>query len=263
MSLGEILSLKGVRPLSMLTCYDYLTAQILAKTDIDIILVGDSVAQVVHGHPSTLPATLEMMALHTESVRRGAPEKFIVSDLPFGTFQISQEDATRAAVRLLKAGANAIKLEGCLGIEETIKHLVLMGIPVVGHLGLTPQSFNQIGYKVQGKTIESVRRLKEESLALEQLGASLVVLECLPTQLASDITQQLKIPTIGIGAGPGCDGQVLVITDLLGLSSGHQPKFVKNYADSLEWVTAAINAYIDEVRQQKFPSAEHSYGSTI
>jgi 3-methyl-2-oxobutanoate hydroxymethyltransferase len=216
--------------ISMITCYDYTSALILSDTTIDCLLVGDSVAMTMHGYKDTLSATLEMMHFHTSAVSRGAGNKFIVSDLPFMTYRKSLSKNVSAAQHLIQAGAHAVKLEGVVGNEKLIRHLTESGIPVMGHLGLTPQFINVLGgYKVQGKTHESAEHLKADALLLQQSGCFAVVLECVPINVAKEISELLAIPTIGIGAGPYTDGQVLVFQDLLGLNPSFKPKFVKAF----------------------------------
>jgi len=245
------------RALTLVTAYDAAMARIVAQSEVDAILVGDSVAMVVHGLPSTVHATLDMMVAHTAAVRRGAPDRVIVSDMPFTTFRRGPAEAVRAAGALLQAGATAVKLEGVAGHEDVVQHLVGSGIPVMGHLGLTPQSVNQLGgYRLQGRSEHEAQRLRDEAAKLAELGAFSLVLECVPEALATDITQQLEIPTIGIGAGPGCAGQVLVLTDLLGLDPTFRPKFSRRYADGHGIVLTALNQYARDVRAARFPARE-------
>ena len=248
--------------ITMVTCYDYTSGLILDKTSTDCLLVGDSLAMTMHGHPTTVQATIDMMALHTAAVARGAKSKFIVSDLPFLAYRKSLSDNMNAVQALMQAGAHAVKLEGTAGNTGFIQHLADSGVPVMGHLGLTPQSVHQLGgYSVQGKTDEDAKRLLEDALALQQAGCFALVLECVPSALAKKITQQLKIATIGIGAGPDTDGQVLVFQDLLGLNTEFKPKFVKQFADGAALFTNAIEEYNQEVRKGAFPDAAHSFGS--
>ncbi|MBE7539182.1 MAG: 3-methyl-2-oxobutanoate hydroxymethyltransferase [Opitutaceae bacterium] len=245
------------RPIVMTTAYDAAMARIVAASEADAILVGDSAAMVVHGLPSTVHATLEMMVLHTAAVRRGAPDRVIVADMPFLTFRHGKTVATRAAGALMQAGATALKLEGVAGHEDVILHLVGSGIPVMGHLGLTPQSVNQIGgYRLQGRSEAEAARLLADARRLEELGAFSLVLECVPAALAADITGRLRIPTIGIGAGGGTSGQVLVLNDLLGLDAGFRPRFARRYLDGHGAVLAAINEYARDVRGARFPARE-------
>ena len=247
--------------ITMVTCYDYTSAAILNKTTTDCLLVGDSLAMTMHGFQTTVSATTEMMALHTAAVARGAKDKFIIGDLPFLAYRKSLADNINAVQALMQAGAHAVKLEGVAGNAGLISHLIESGVPVMGHIGLTPQFVNMLGgYHVQGKTDESAKRLKEEARALQDAGCFALVLECVPTPLAAEITRELKIATIGIGAGNGTDGQVLVFQDLLGLNTDFKPKFVKKFLNGAELFTGAIEDYNDAVRQGGFPDAEHSFG---
>lgn len=248
--------------ITMVTCYDYTSGVILNKTDIDSLLVGDSLAMTMHGFRDTLSATVEMMAMHTAAVVRGAKDKFIVCDLPFLSYRSSLNENIAAVRAVMQAGAHAVKLEGASGNAEFISHLVGSGVPVMGHLGLTPQFINQLGgYKVQGKTDESAKRLLEESLVLEDAGCFALVLECVPSAVAAKISKKLNIPTIGIGAGVETDGQVLVFQDLLGLNTDFKPKFVKHYLNGAELFSTALNAYNKEVKEGVFPGKEHSFQS--
>jgi len=241
----------------MVTAYDVLQARVVAESEIDAILVGDSVAMVVHGHPSTVHATVEMMCLHTAAVRRGAPGKFVGADMPFLSHRAGRDAAVQAAGSLIQAGASAVKIEGSTGHEDVIAHLVGSGIPVMGHVGLTPQSVNQLGgHRIQGKTPEAAARLRAEVRSLADLGAFACVLECVPADLAACITRESSIPTIGIGAGPATSGQVLVITDLLGLDSRFRPSFARRYLDGYAACLNALNHYAQDVREARFPSPE-------
>jgi 3-methyl-2-oxobutanoate hydroxymethyltransferase len=245
----------------MLTCYDYTSACIVQDSDVDVILVGDSAAMVMHGYGTTIPADIEMMCGHIESVARGTKNKFIVGDMPFLSFRQSRTDNMRAVASVMKAGAHAIKLEGIEGNAETIAHIVKSGVPVMGHLGLTPQSVNQLGgFRVQGRGDAAAEKLKAEALACEQAGCFALVLECVPDALAAEVTQLLKIPTIGIGAGAGTDGQVLVMQDLLGLSGDFKPKFVRKYVDGRAVLLEAFNAFASDVKSGQFPANDESYG---
>lgn len=247
------------RKIAMLTCYDAALAQIFSQTDVDCLLVGDSVAMVCHGFPSTIYATMEMMALHTEAVRRGDPSAFIIADMPFTSFRKTLADTVENARRLMVAGANAVKIEGIDGHADHIAHLVQSGIPVMGHLGLVPQSVNTLGgYKVQGKEDAAAADMLRQARALEKAGAFAIVLECVPTKLAQEITQALSIPTIGIGAGNLCDGQVLVWQDMTGLMPS-TPKFVRRYMEVGTEIGKAANRYVAEVKESSFPSATESY----
>jgi 3-methyl-2-oxobutanoate hydroxymethyltransferase len=248
---------RELRPIVMLAAYDALMARLIATSEADAILVGDSVAMVVHGHSSTVHATLDMMQLHVAAVRRGAAEICVVADLPFLTVRRGLAAATEAAGVLMQAGATAVKIEGVTGHEDVITHLIGSGIPVMGHLGLTPQSVHQLGgYRVQGRAPADAERLRQEAQKLEELGAFALVLECVPAMLATEITEERTIPTIGIGAGVGTSGQVLVLSDLLGLDPGFQPRFVRRYAEGHTLVSDAVNHFARDVRAAQFPSRE-------
>lgn len=247
--------------ITALTAYDFSFARILDEAGVDILLVGDSVSSVFQGEESTLPVTLDQMIYHTRAVARARKRALVVADMPFLSFQVSLEEAKRNAGRLVKeSGAEAVKLEGGTAVFPVIEALVAMGIPVMGHVGLTPQSIHRFGgYRVQGKERARREEIFEDALAVERGGAFAVVLEAIPAELAREITARLAIPTIGIGAGPHCDGQVLVSHDMLGLSEMYKPKFVKRYAELKEIVAAAVKGYVTEVRAGKFPDAEHSF----
>jgi 3-methyl-2-oxobutanoate hydroxymethyltransferase len=247
--------------ITCLTAYDYPTARLLDEAGVDILLVGDSLAMVVLGYESTLPVTLEEMLHHTRAVRRGTHHALLVADMPYGSFHDDPREAVRNAVRFVKeAGAEAVKIEGGERRMDMIARLVEAEIPVMGHIGLTPQSVNAFGgFRVQGKTEEAGDQLLRDARAVEAAGAFAIVLESIPRELAARITAELRIPTIGIGAGPDCDGQVLVINDLLGLSFGHQPKFTRRYADVGEIISRAAAEYCRDVQQGRFPSDEESY----
>lgn len=248
-------------PITMLTCYDATFARLLDEAQVDVLLVGDSLGMVIKGEENTLSVTVDEVAYHVRAVARGAKRAHIVGDMPFLSFQASPEDAVRNAGKLLQAGAQSVKLEGGVAIAETVRRIVEAGIPVMGHVGLVPQSVNAMGgYVVQGKDDAGRSRILEDALALEEAGAYAVVLEGIPNDLAAELTEQLDIPTIGIGAGKACDGQVLVIYDLLGLDPSFKPKFVKRYADGAATVTDACKAYVDEVKQRVFPAEEHTFG---
>ncbi len=248
------------RKISMVTAYDYLGAKAVGDSEIDCILVGDSAAMVMHGFDSTIHATPEMMCTHTAAVRRGAPQKFIVADMPFLSFRKGTEVAVQVAGDLLKAGANSVKLESLDGHEETVRYLVQSGIPVMGHIGLTPQFIQQIGgYKVQGRNEDAQKHLKYQAQELERLGCFSIVLECVPQGLAQEIQSLLQIPVIGIGAGLQVDGQVLVFHDLLGLSNGHQPKFVRKFFAGYEKIKDALNQFHQETVEGSFPSSQETY----
>jgi 3-methyl-2-oxobutanoate hydroxymethyltransferase len=248
-------------PVSMITCYDHAFATIIDQTGIDTILVGDSLGNVIAGYETTIPVTVEQMIYHGEIVRRGAPSKFVVVDMPFMSYQISPEDALRNAGRMMKeTGAHALKLEGGREIESTVRALVNASIPVMGHLGLTPQSVHKLGgYSVQGRDDEKRLRILEDAKTLEEAGAFSVVLEMVPDSLAREITGTLSIPTIGIGAGNGCDGQVLVINDMLGMNTRFTPKFVKKYADVLGVARNALDSYDSEVKDRSFPALQNTF----
>jgi 3-methyl-2-oxobutanoate hydroxymethyltransferase len=247
--------------LVVLTCYDALFARLLDASAVDVLLVGDSVNQVLAGAETTLSATLEQMIYHTKMVRRGASRALVVCDLPFLTFQISPQEAVRNAGRVLQeTGCQAVKLEGGRAMAPTVRALVEVGIPVMGHLGLTPQSVHALGgYRVQGRAPAAAERLQEDARALEEAGAFAVVLELVPAPVASVISRALTIPTIGIGAGPACDGQVLVLHDMLGLNDAFTAKFVKRYAALAEDVREAVRRYAAEVREGRSPGPEHSF----
>lgn len=246
--------------ISMVTCYDYSFAKILSATNIDTILVGDSLAQVIHGFPNTLHATIEMMTLHTAAVARAASNKFIVADMPFLSTRKGLEATMNDVQKLMLAGAHAIKIEGTDGHTDLIKHIVESGIPVMGHLGLTPQSIHQLGGpKIQGRTDQQADKLLQDSLDLQKAGCFALVLECIPTMLATKVTEALAIPTIGIGAGVETDGQVLVLNDLLGMNPEFNPKFLKKYSSSYDQTLVAINQYAYDVAHQVFPKPENGY----
>ncbi len=248
------------RRLVMLTCYDAVFARLLAE-EVDILLVGDSLNQVIAGQETTLSATLDQMIYHSAAVRRGAPGMLLFVDLPFLTYQVTVAEAIRNAGRVLQeTGADGVKLEGGQVMADTVRALVDRGIPVMGHLGLTPQSVHALGgYRVQGRSPAAADRLVDDARALEEAGACATVLELLPTEVARRVTAALRIPTIGIGAGIGCDGQVLVLHDMLGLNQGFAPKFLKHYAELGASVRAAVRDYAGEVRAGRYPGPEHSF----
>ncbi|MFT7518216.1 MAG: 3-methyl-2-oxobutanoate hydroxymethyltransferase [Kiritimatiellia bacterium] len=245
----------------MVTAYDYTMARLVDAAGVDMVLVGDSLGMVVQGHDSTLPVTVDEMLYHTRCVSRGLSQAHLTGDLPFMSYQVSIEDALRAAGRMLQEGrAHSVKLEGGVRSAPAIHRIVDAGIPVVGHVGLTPQSVHAMGgFKVQGRSDEAARRVLTDALAVEDSGAFCVVLEGLPSDLAQEITEALSIPTIGIGAGAGCDGQVLVCNDILGLDLAFKPRFVKRYAQLQPVITDAIQAFADDVRSGEFPDARHSF----
>lgn len=246
--------------ISMVTCYDYSSALILAGTSIDCILVGDSVAMTMHGYSDTLSATLSMMCAHTSAVKRGIGNKFIVTDMPFLSYRKSLNKNMSAAEAIMQAGAHAVKLEGANGNLQFIRHLVESGIPVMGHIGLTPQFIYQLGgYKIQGKTAESAQILKKDAQELQEAGCFAIVLECVPSLLAKEISESLVIPTIGIGAGPFTDGQVLVFQDLLGLNNAFKPKFVKSFLNGHEQFSQSIETFVQAVQIGGFPENENCY----
>jgi 3-methyl-2-oxobutanoate hydroxymethyltransferase len=248
------------KKISMVTCYDYWTARIVAESDVDCVLVGDSVAMVMHGYPTTVNATIPMMEMHTAAVARGAGKKFIIADLPFLANRKSLDVAMDAVQTLVQAGAHAIKLEGVTGHEDIIKHIVDSGIPVMGHIGLTLQFVHQLGgFKVQGRDDAGAQRLLEQAKTLEELGCFAIVLECMPPAVAQQITESLHIPTIGIGAGEKTSGQVLVLQDLLGGNKHMSLKFLKTYGHAHDDFLKALNQYNEEVKQVKFPDETHYY----
>jgi 3-methyl-2-oxobutanoate hydroxymethyltransferase len=262
MTVPDLLAMKAAgRRIVMLTCYDAAFARLLEQAEVDVLLVGDSVNQVLAGQETTLSATLDQMIYHAASVRRGARRALVFVDLPFLTYQVSPTEAIRNAGRVLQeSGAHGVKLEGGRPMAETVRALVDRGIPVIGHLGLTPQSVHALGgYRVQGRDASTAERLLADALALEEAGACAIVLELLPAALAKRITAALTIPTIGIGAGVGCDGQVLVLHDMLGLNEMFNPKFLKRYAELGEAVRAAVRSYAAEVRDGTYPAPEHSF----
>jgi 3-methyl-2-oxobutanoate hydroxymethyltransferase len=249
------------RRLVVLTCYDAAFARLLDRAEVDVLLVGDSLNQVIAGQETTLSATLDQMIYHAAAVRRGAPDTLLFVDLPFLTYQVSVPEAIRNAGRVLQeTDANGVKLEGGRHMAETVQALVERGIPVMGHLGLTPQSVHALGgYKVQGRDPAAAGRLLDDARALEAAGACAVVLELVPADVARGISAALVIPTIGIGAGPDCDGQVLVLHDMLGLNEGFSPKFLKRFAELGTSVREAVRAYATEVRGGTYPAKEHSF----
>ena len=246
--------------ISMVTCYDYSFARILEGSDVDCLLVGDSLAMVMHGFNTTLNASVEMMALHTAAVVRGAPGKLVVADLPFMSYRKSLTENMNAVEAVMKSGAQAVKLEGAAGNLEVVRHCVDSGVPVMGHLGLTPQSVNQLGgFKVQGKDEKAQKLIQLQARQLQDAGCFSVVLECVPSHLAQSISKELEIPTIGIGAGVDCDGQVLVLQDMLGMNQGFKPKFLRQYFNGFEEMQKAINKYHSDVIHKEFPTEKESY----
>jgi 3-methyl-2-oxobutanoate hydroxymethyltransferase len=247
--------------ITMLTAYDATMARLLDRAGVDALLVGDSLGMVILGHETTIPVTLDAMIHHARAVSRGAERAFVVADMPFLTWQSSSADAIRNAGRLMQeGGVSAVKIEGGLYAADTVRRLTDIGIPVMAHIGLVPQAIHQLGgYRVAGRTQEQADRLIEDAHTLEQAGAFAIVLECIPVEVAAAITAKLAIPTIGIGAGPHCDGQVLVSYDAFGLYDGLAPKFVKQYANLGDEMIAAAKQYIAEVERGEFPDAEHSF----
>ena len=244
----------------MITAYDALFARIFDEAGVDVLLVGDSLGQVVLGHPDTLNVTMEDMVRHTGAAARGRKRALLVADMPFLSYQAGPPDAIRNAGRLLQAGAEAVKLEGGRNAAETIRAITSVDIPVMGHIGLTPQSVHRMGgYRVQGKTDPQRERLLDDAAAVQEAGAFAVVLEGMPSALAAEITRSLSIPSIGIGAGPHCDGQVLVMQDLLGLQDDFRPKFVRRFGELRGPVSEAVTAYAEAVRGGAFPGKEHSF----
>ncbi len=252
---------KGGEPIVALTAYDYPSARLVDEAGIDLLLVGDSVANVMLGYESTIPVTLDEMLMVSRAVRRAVSTSLVVGDLPFGTYHESVEQAVRSSIRFVKeGGVEAVKLEGGARRAAAVRAIVDAEIPVLGHIGLTPQSVHRLGgYRVQGKTIDAARALIEDALALEEAGAFAIVLEAVPAEIARLVTKRLSVPTIGIGAGPHCDGQILVYTDLIGLSFGHTPKFVRQYADTKAVIAGALSRYTLDVRTKAFPAESESY----
>lgn len=246
---------------AMVTAYDYLTGRLVDEAGVDAVLVGDSLAMVVLGHETTLPVTVDEMLHHTRAVRRGVKRALLIGDMPFGSYQGSVAEAVSQAARFLKeAGADAVKLEGGRRVAPQVERMVDVGIPVMGHIGMTPQSVREYGgFKVQGRGESARKALLDDARALEEAGVFAIVLEAIPASLAEEITAAVSVPTIGIGAGKGCDGQVLVLHDLLGLVDDFKPKFVKRYASLADEVRRAVGAYCDEVREGRYPGDEHSY----
>jgi 3-methyl-2-oxobutanoate hydroxymethyltransferase len=249
------------KPIACLTAYDAVSATILDSSGVEVLLVGDSVGNVIQGHDTTIPVTLEHMIYHTQAVVRAVSRALVVTDMPFMTYQISPQEAFRNAGRLMKeAGSGAVKLEGGQRVVESVRLMTENGIPVMGHLGLTPQSIHQFGsYKERGSTPEEAETIKRDALALQDAGAFAIVLEKVPASLAKEVTESLHIPTIGIGAGPSCDGQILVWTDMMGMSTEFNPRFVRRYADLRTIMVEAAAQYVRDVRERSFPSIEESY----
>ncbi len=245
--------------ISMLTCYDASFASLMDRCGVEVLLIGDSLGMVCNGHQSTLPVTVAELAYHTAAVARGSKSAMIVTDLPFGAYG-TPEMAFNNAVQVIQAGAHMVKIEGGAWLADTVRFLTERSVPVCAHLGLTPQSVHQLGgYKVQGKSIESADQLKADALALQAAGAALLVLEAIPSQLGKEVTELLAIPTIGIGAGPDCSGQVLVMHDLLGVFPGRKARFVKNFMEGQASIDAAVGAYVRAVKDGSFPALEHCF----
>ncbi|HLF67061.1 MAG TPA: 3-methyl-2-oxobutanoate hydroxymethyltransferase [Gammaproteobacteria bacterium] len=261
MNIAQLKKMKQAKQkITMVTCYDYCFAQLLKDTSIDCILVGDSAAMTMHGHDNTVPADMDMMVTHIRSVAKAQPAQLIVGDMPFLSYRIDLATTMRHALSFMQAGAQAIKIEGVDGHEEAIAYLVQSGVPVMGHLGLTPQAIHQLsGFKVQGREPSQAAHILAQARKLEELGCFAIVLECIPAALAQEITAQRGIPTIGIGAGSGTDGQVLVLHDLLGLQTQFKPKFLKQYLNGAQLVQQALNDFDREVKQGEFPTPEYEY----
>jgi 3-methyl-2-oxobutanoate hydroxymethyltransferase len=260
--LTELAEMKARRqPIVMVTAYDAPGGRLADQAGADLVLVGDSAAMTVLGHDSTVPASMEEMLVLTRAVTRGARRPLVIADMPFGSFQVSDDDAVRNAIRFVKeSGADAVKLEGAGAMLSRVRAIVGAGIPVMGHIGLTPQSATMLGgFRAQGRTAEKARRLLDEAIALEEAGCFALVLEAVPSPVAARITRDLSIPTIGIGAGPDCDGQVLVWHDILGLYEGRTARFVKRYAEIGTAIREALSAYADDVREHRFPEEQHTY----
>jgi 3-methyl-2-oxobutanoate hydroxymethyltransferase len=247
--------------IAMLTAYDYSMATILDDAGLDVLLVGDSASNVMAGHETTLPITLDQMIYHAQSVVRGANRAFVVVDLPFGSYQGNSKEALNSAIRIMKeSGAHGVKLEGGVEIVESIQRIITAGIPVMGHLGLTPQSIYKFGtYTVRAKDEAEANKLKTDVLALQEAGCFAIVLEKIPAKLAKEVTSSLDIPTIGIGAGPHCDGQVLVVNDMIGLTKGFKPRFLRQYLDLYEGIKGAAQSYIADVKAKDFPNEKEQY----
>ena len=246
--------------IAVLTCYDASFAGLLESNGVEVLLVGDSLGMVVQGRESTLPVTIDQIAYHVACVTSGAQRAFIVADMPFGTSQFSARETFAYAVQLMQAGAHMVKLEGGAEMADTVKFLTSRGIPVCAHIGLTPQSVNQLGgYRVQGRELKDAKRLQEDALALARAGAGMIVLEAMPAKLGAEITKTINIPTIGIGAGPDCSGQVLVVYDMLGIYQGKKPRFVKNFMQGAKSVGDAVARYVKEVKAGTFPDEGHSF----
>ncbi len=256
---------RGGPPLAMVTAYDFTMARLVDEAGVDIILVGDSLGMVVQGLPNTLPVTLEEMSYHGRAVARAMPRAHVAGDMPFMSYQVSALQAVESAGRLVKEGAyESVKLEGGVEVAEQVRAIVRAGIPVMGHVGLQPQSVHALGgFKVQGRGSQGAAKILADARALEDAGVFSIVLEAIPAEVAEDVTAAVGVPTIGIGAGAGCDGQVLVCTDLLGMSRGHAPRFAKRYAELGDAAVDAIRRYVGEVQNGTFPAAEHTYSAEV
>jgi 3-methyl-2-oxobutanoate hydroxymethyltransferase len=252
---------QGGKRITWITSYDYPTAQFAEAAGMDMILVGDSLGMCVYGYESTVPVTMDQCIVHSEAVRRAAPNTFVVGDMPLGSYQVSDSKAAKNAIRFLKeAGVDAVKLEGGVRVLSRIRAILDAGIVVIGHIGLTPQSSGQIGgHKAQGRTVESARLVIEDALAIEEAGAQMLLIEAVPPEVSGFIAKKLKIPVLSIGAGKECDGQLLIVSDLIGQFTAFTPKFVKQYANVAEVVTNALRAYVNDVRNGTFPTDEHCY----
>ncbi|WP_018298706.1 3-methyl-2-oxobutanoate hydroxymethyltransferase [Fangia hongkongensis] len=260
LSAGMLQNLKKEhRKISMLTCYDYSFANIANQSDIDILLVGDSGIMTLFGYPDTTYGTIELMEMMTKAVVTGAPDKFIIADMPFLSHRKGIHHALDSAERLIKCGAQAVKIEGLSGHKDVIAYLIESGIPVMGHLGLTPQSVHATGYKVQGRNTDDFQAIIADAMMLQELGVFAMVLECVPTELTEKITQMLDIPVIGIGAGNASDGQVLVLQDMLGMTQNIKPKFVRHYLNGFHTIQTALNHYHQDVKNASYPDATESY----
>ena len=259
-TIHTLATLRAVREkITMLTCYDASFASLMDRCGVEILLIGDSLGMVCNGHNSTLPVTVAELAYHTASVARGAKSAMIMSDLPFGAYG-TPETAYANAVILMQAGAHMIKIEGGAWLAETVRFLTQRGIPICAHIGLTPQSVHQLGgYKVQGKSTESATELKNDALALQNAGAAIVLMEAMPSQLGKEVTDMLTIPTIGIGAGPDCSGQVLVMHDMLGVFPGRKARFVRNFMEGAASIDDAVTGYVKAVKDGSFPALEHCF----
>jgi len=260
-TLAKLQAMRGKgEKIAVLTCYDASFAALLEAQGVDALLVGDSLGMVLQGHETTLPVTLGDMVYHTACVARGSKQAFIIADMPFGTFQVAPQEAFTHAEKLMVAGAQMVKIEGGAVMVETVRFLTERGIAVCGHIGLTPQSVNQLGgYRVQGKESAAAQKLLEDAVALEQAGAGMIVLEAVPALLATEITAALSIPTIGIGAGAQCSGQVLVLHDMLDIYPGKKPRFVKNFMQGADSIADAVARYVREVKAGSFPTQEQSF----